>query len=143
MDEEAVVFSIRPYREADFDALISLWRECGLIVPHNDPARDVAFCLASADAELFVVEDRGRLIAAVMTGHDGHRGWIYYLAVSPDAQGQGLGRRMMRHAETWLKDRGAPKVNLMIRDTNEKVRDFYRAIGYECEPRIVMARRLN
>lgn len=134
---------IRPYREADFSHLKSLWEKCELIVSYNDPARDVAFCLKSTDAEIFVGEEDGKMVASVMTGHDGHRGWLYYLAVDPACQGRGRGRRMVRHAEAWLKDRGVAKVNLMIRDSNEKVGHFYAAIGYAYEPRIVMARRLD
>lgn len=134
---------IRAYCDVDFPDLKSLWEKCELIVPHNDPSRDVAFCRKSTDAEIFVGEEDGQLIASVMTGHDGHRGWLYYLAVDPAWRGRGFGLRMVRHAEAWLTDRGVPKVNLMIRDGNEKVRDFYRAIGYACEPRIVMARHLK
>jgi len=134
--------TIRAYRESDFDAVVDLWRATELTAPHNDPARDIAFCRATTDAELFVGEADGRLVATVMTGHDGHRGWLYYLAVEPHRQGRGMGRQLTAHAEAWLTARGVGKVNLMIRDTNTRVRDLYAAIGYAEEPRLVMAKFL-
>jgi ribosomal protein S18 acetylase RimI-like enzyme len=133
---------IRPYEDADFDALKTLWKACRLIVPHNDPATDIAFCRAAANAALFVGLEDGRLVATVMTGHDGHRGWLYYLAVDPALRNRGLGGRMVAHAETWLGARGVAKVNLMIRDGNTDVVEFYEAVGYACEPRVVMSRFL-
>ena len=77
------MFNIRPFRDGDLEPVAALWERCGLNVPDNDPATDIAFCRASADAELFVGDICGPLIATVMTGHDGHRGWRYYLAVDP------------------------------------------------------------
>lgn len=134
--------SIRPFKGADKANVIQLWNDCDLTRPWNNPAKDIDFCLAKPESTLFVGETDGRLIGSIMTGHDGHRGAIYYLAVHPDQQGRNFGRTLVRHAEDWLKKRGVWKVNLMIRDDNESVRDFYTAIGYEEEPRIVMARRL-
>jgi ribosomal protein S18 acetylase RimI-like enzyme len=136
-------FGIRVYEDRDFGAVERLWNACGLLVPHNDPARDIAFCRAAADAELFVGEVKDRVVATIMTGHDGHRGWLYYLAVDPEFGRRGLGRAMVAHAEAWLGERGVAKVNLMIRDTNEAARGFYQALGYDSEPRIVMARFLD
>ena len=134
--------AIRACEDADFDAVRALWDACRLIVPHNDPATDIAFCRAAADAELFVGLAGGRLVATVMTGHDGHRGWLYYLAVDPVLRHRGLGRPMVAHAETWLGARGVAKVNLMIRDGNTAVVEFYEAVGYAREPRVVMSRFL-
>ena len=135
--------SIRPFDEAAKASVIQLWKDCELTRPWNDPAKDIDFCMAKPESILFVAEVDGRIIGSVMTGHDGHRGVIYYLAVHPDQQGRDFGRALVRHAEAWLKEKGVWKVNLMIRDDNDSVRDFYRAIGYEEEPRIVMARRLQ
>ena len=134
---------IRPFGEGDLAAVRALWEACGLTVPWNDPARDIAFCQASADAEVFVGKEEDRLVATVMTGHDGHRGWLYYVAVDPALQGRGLGRRMVDHAESWLCRLGVPKVNLMIREDNEAVARFYDALGYAREPRVVMSRFLK
>lgn len=135
--------SIRPFKEGDKSPVIQLWTDCDLTRAWNDPAKDIDFCLKSPTSELFVGETGDDLIASIMTGHDGHRGVIYYLAVDPGHQGNDFGRQMVRYAENWLKERGVWKVNLMIRDDNEKVREFYLSIGYEEEPRIVMARRLK
>lgn len=136
-------FSIRPFSEGDRPNVIQLWQDCDLTRPWNDAGHDIDFCLHSPESALFVGVLEGDVIASIMTGHDGHRGVIYYLAVHPSLQGSGRGRDMVRHAESWLAERGVWKVNLMIRDDNEKVRDFYRSIGYEEEPRIVMARRIG
>ena len=106
---------------------------------------DIAFCSATPNAGLFVGRRAGATdpVASVMVGHDGHRGWMYYLAVAPDAQGGGLGRAMVGHAEAWLKASGAPKVQLMIRAGNEPVARFYQALGYRTETVSVMSRWLN
>ena len=135
--------TIRPYRPADRDALIGLWERCGLTVWYNDPARDIALWQASPNAEIFVGELDGRIVAGICIGHDGHRGNPYYVAVDPDFRSRGYGEAMMRHAEAWLTRLGVPKMNVMIRETNTKVRAFYAAIGYEETPRLVMARWLT
>lgn len=134
--------SIRSYSEGDFGAVDALWQACNLTRSWNDPARDIDFCQKSPASGLFVGEIESKVIATVMSGHDGHRGVIYFLAVHPDHQGKDLGRTMVRYAENWLQDLGVWKVNLMIRGDNEAVREFYKTLGYEEEPRIVMSRRL-
>jgi ribosomal protein S18 acetylase RimI-like enzyme len=134
---------IRPYRPADQDATIALWRACGLVVPLNDPVQDIILCRQSGHGEILVGELDRRIVGSVMVGHDGHRGWLYYLAVTPELQQGGLGRRLVTEAEAWLRARGVPKVQLMIRDTNTEAADFYQRIGYLREPRIVMSRRLD
>jgi len=134
---------IRPYRDGDFEALVNLWDRCGLLVSYNDPARDIALWQASGNAEIFVGEQEGRIVASVCVGHDGHRGNPYYVAVDPDVRKGGLGRRMMRHAEAWLAALGVPKMNAMVRQGNERVHAFYRTIGYEETPRTVFGRWLT
>jgi GNAT superfamily N-acetyltransferase len=135
--------TIRPYRAADRDALIGLWERCGLTVWYNDPARDIALYRASPNAEIFVGELEGRIVAGICIGHDGHRGNPYYVSVDPDFRSRGYGEAIMRHAEAWLTRLGVSKMNVMIRETNTKVRAFYAAIGYEETPRLVMARWLT
>ena len=134
--------TIRAHRDTDGAALAALWAASGLTESHNDPARDIAFCRATPTAALFVAEAAAAIVGSIMIGHDGHRGWIYYLAVAENHRGTGLGRRLVGHGEAWLAGRGVAKVNLMIRDTNAAVQKFYTAIGYAAEPRIVMARFL-
>jgi hypothetical protein len=133
---------IQAYEDADEGEVVALWRDCGLLVPHNDPVADIAFCLASGHGEVFVGREEDSVVAALMVGHDGHRGWLYYLAVDPGRRHAGLAREITAHAERWLAGLGVRKVQLMIRDTNTAVRDFYAAIGYAEEPRVIMARWL-
>ena len=135
--------SIRPYRESDLGAVVDLWQACNLTRPWNPPARDIEFCRGSGHGELFVAEEAGRVVGSVMAGHDGHRGWLYYVAVDPTRRKSGLGRRLVAHGEAWLGGQGVPKAMLIIRDTNEAARGFYEAIGYEVEPRILMTKWLN
>ncbi len=105
-------FAIRRFEDGDLDAVIALWQACGLVVPYNDPEGDIAFCRASPNAALFVSEAGGTIAAAAMAGHDGHRGWLYDVAVDPARRGAELGRRMVAHAETWLASLGVRKANL-------------------------------
>jgi len=130
-------------RDGDVDEVIALWEKCGLTRPQNDPAKDIAFARAGPASDVLVARLGGRIVASVMVGHDGHRGTVYYVSADPDVQGRGLGRQVMAAAEDWLRARGVWKLNLVIRDDNKKVRGFYEAIGYETEPRILMARRIG
>ncbi len=134
---------IRPYRPGDRAALIALWQACKLVVPGaNDPEADIDFCAQSADADILIGVEGGRLVASAMVGHDGHRGWLYYVAVDPTLQKSGLGRQMVAAGEAWLKARGAPKAQLMIRETNTQVEAFYARLGYKTIPRLVMQKVL-
>lgn len=122
--------------------MINLWRDCSLVVPWNDPAKDIARKL-DVDRELFLVGlVDGCLVASVMGGYEGHRGWINYLAVHPQAQGRGLGRAMMAAIEQAIAARGAPKINLMVRTSNQDVTAFYRALGYEVSEVVTLGKRL-
>jgi ribosomal protein S18 acetylase RimI-like enzyme len=134
---------IRPFLPTDRDAVISLWQDCNLTRPWNDPGRDIEFCISRSESTILVGEAGNRIVASVMTGHDGHRGWLYYLAVDPTLRKSGHGRAMVAAAEDWLKGRGVPKVMLMVRPENELVRAFYDALGYTEEPRVIFSRRLD
>ncbi len=134
---------IRNYESRDRTAVIALWQACGLVVPgKNDPEADIDFAVASQDAEVLVGVVDGKIAATAMVGHDGHRGWLYYVAVAPSRQKSGLGREMVEAAEEWLRQRGAPKAQLMIRETNTQVEAFYARLGYATIPRIVMQKAL-
>lgn len=123
--------ALRPYETADRDGVLALWRAAGLTRPWNDPDADIGFCRASAaNAELIVAREAGRTVGSAMVGHDGHRGWVYYVAVLPERRKTGLGRRLMDAAEAWLKAKGAPKLQLLVRAENAGVRAFYRRLGY-------------
>lgn len=134
---------VRKFRSDDSKVVIELWRQCGLIAPgKNDPERDIDFARASPNAEILLGLEDDAIVATVMVGHDGHRGWIYYVAVDPARQRRGLGWRMVEEAEAWLRRRGAPKAQLMIRETNTAVEAFYARLGYVTIPRIVMQKVL-
>jgi len=123
-------------------AAIELWREAGLTRPWNDPAEDLQRALDGPTSAVLAAFERGELIATAMVGHDGHRGWVYYLAVRPGARRRGHGRAMMAACEAWLADRGVPKLNLMVRAENAAVRAFYLSLGYDAEDVAVLSRRL-
>jgi ribosomal protein S18 acetylase RimI-like enzyme len=139
---------MRPDEVADQSAVIALWDACGLLRAWNDPARDIALCLDTPASNLFVAGAAGEdglagLWATIMCGSDGHRGWLYYLAVDPGRRGSGVARSMVCHAEDWLAGQGIRKVELMIRSENDAVREFYRRVGYGVEPVVVMSLRLQ
>lgn len=134
---------VRTFRESDRAALIALWQACGLTRPWNDPDKDIDLCQRSTGSTLLIAEQDGALAGGVMVGHDGHRGWVYYLAADPARQTKGTGRSLMQAAEDWLKSRGVPKIMLMVRPENTKVRGFYEALGYQEEPRVIFSRRLD
>ena len=125
---------------ADEAAIIALWKECGLTVPYNDPATDFRFALGKPNSDILVTDD---LCGSVMVGHDGHRGWIYYLGVAPERQRQGLGRTLVAAAEQWLLQRGVIKLNLMVREHNHAAAAFYQKLGFDLMPRINMQKRLK
>ena len=135
--------TIRSYREADEGAVIALWEACGLTRPWNPPAADIALLCRSGHGRILVAVQDGGVIGSVMVGHDGHRGWVYYLAVDPSHRHGGLGRRLMRAAEAWLEECGVRKLELMIRNSNVAVAAFYAGLGYREEPVRVMSRWLD
>jgi ribosomal protein S18 acetylase RimI-like enzyme len=134
---------IRSYTPRDEISVIRLWTDCGLVVPWNDPRRDIQRKLA-VQREMFLVgcaEDQ--IVATVMVGYDGHRGWINYLAVHPTHQHTGIGGRMMAEAENCLRAIGCPKINLQVRSTNTDVIEFYRKIGYKIDDVVSLGKRLE
>jgi ribosomal protein S18 acetylase RimI-like enzyme len=134
---------ISPLEDADIDAVVSLWERCGLTRPWNDPRADIAFARRGASSAILVGKSDNAVIATVMVGHDGHRGWFYYVAVDPERQGQGLGRAIMAAGEDWLRAQGVEKAQLIVRAGNEKVRAFYEALGYGEQPRVLFGRWLD
>lgn len=110
-------------------AAIALWHDVGLTRPWNDPADDLRRALAGAASTVLAAVDNDRLVGTVMAGHDGHRGWVYYLAVAPADQRAGIGRLLMAAAEQWLA-RDVPKLQLMVRRDNVAATAFYERLGY-------------
>lgn len=135
-------FEIRPFEEHDRDAVRALWHQAGLVVPGNDPDVDIDRKLAHSPDQLLVGLRGLSVVATVMVGYDGHRGWINYLAVNPSEQGTGVGAAMMLHAQELLRELGCPKINLQVRATNEGVIAFYEAIGYQTDAVVSMSLRL-
>ena len=135
--------AIQAATTADAEAVIGLWRTCELTRPWNDPERDFRMAVDGASSAVLLLRDGGAIAASVMVGFDGHRGWVYYLAVAPERRRQGLGRRMMEAAEQWLRKRGAPKIQLMVREDNAEVIAFYEALGLERQKVVTLGRFLD
>lgn len=134
---------IRPYRSSDEAAVVALWVECGLTRPWNDPRKDIGRKLAVRPDLFLVGTIADEVVATVMAGYEGHRGWINYLAVAPGQQRQGLGRRMMEAAESLLNQAGCPKINLQVRTSNQQVIEFYKALGYLPDDVVSLGKRLE
>ena len=132
-----------PITDADVEPVIALWQRCGLTRPWNDPAGDIAFARRGANATILIGRHEDKIIATAMVGHDGHRGWVYYVAVDPDSQGKNLGRAIMAAAEDWLRGQGVAKVMLMVRPDNTKVQAFYDRLGYDAQERVIYAKWLD
>lgn len=128
---------------ADAPAVIALWQACGLTRPWNDPQADFDLALATPTSTILVMREAGGITASVMAGFDGHRGWVYYLAVDPACQRRGLGGQLMAAAESWLRTHGSPKIQLMVRHDNSDATAFYRSLGYEVQEVITIGRRLD
>jgi ribosomal protein S18 acetylase RimI-like enzyme len=134
---------IAPLSPDHFDAAVELWHELAVTRPWNDPLDDLQRALAGPASAVLAGTEGETLIATAMVGYDGHRGWVYYLAVRSGVRGLGHGRAMMRACEEWLTERGVPKINLMVRGDNETARAFYAALGYAPDDVVVLSRRLN
>ncbi len=116
--------------DEDAEQVIAVWHASGVVRPWNDPAKDIAFARRDLHSTVLVADLSGRIVATAMVGEDGHRGWVYYVAADPDYKGSGFGRAMMEAAEKWLASRGVWKVQLLVREDNLAVRQFYEHLGY-------------
>jgi ribosomal protein S18 acetylase RimI-like enzyme len=140
---EGAIVDIRPFQASDETAIVDLWKRSDLVRPWNDPHKDIQRKLR-VQPELFLVGLLDDAVSAtVMAGYEGHRGWINYLAVHPDHQRGGLGRRLMEFAEQRLRSLGCPKINLQVRSSNQPVIEFYRSLGFEVEDRVSLSKRLD
>lgn len=133
---------IRQARPEDGPQLVALWTACDLVRPWNDPYKDIERKLAVEDDLFLVTEVAGTLVGSVMGGYDGHRGWIYYLAVAPDRRRHGLGRALIAEMERRLVARGCPKVNLQVRLGNEETLEFYLRLNYSRDDVLGLGKRL-
>ena len=133
---------IRQYQPEDEASVIRLWTECELVRSWNDPRKDIQRKL-TVQPELFLVgELGGELVASVMAGFDGHRGWVNYLAVSGKHRKRGFGRMLMEKVEADLKAMGCPKVNMQVRASNAAVLAFYERLGYAQDQTVSLGKRL-
>lgn len=133
---------IRSFEAKDQAAVIALWEEAALIRPWNNPGRDIARKAAMEDDLFLIGEIEGEVMASAMFGYDGHRGWVYYLAVARVFQGKGFGRVLMEAGEKRLAALGCPKLNLQIRHENTRIREFYATLGYREDAVISLGKRL-
>ncbi len=132
----------RKFEKKDTDAIIDLWSACNLIVPWNNPKKDINRKLSIKDDLFIIGEVNAKIIASAMAGYDGHRGYIYYLAVLPEYQKKGIGTSLLSLVEKKLYKFGCPKINLFVRNTNIKVKNFYKMNKYEMQDSEIYAKRL-
>ncbi len=135
--------AIAPIVDADVAAVIALWQVCGLTRPWNDPAADIALARRGPNSTILVGRADNDIVATAMVGHDGHRGWVYYVATDPDRRAKGFGRAIMDAAEDWLRAAGIAKLQLLVRRENAKAGAFYQSIGYAEAQTIVFAKWLD
>lgn len=134
---------IEPLPPSMADAAVALWHEAGLTRPWNDPHADLALALRGPSSTVLAALDGDALVGTAMVGHDGHRGWVYYLGVATAARRRGVGRALMAAAEEWLREREIPALNLMVRSDNTEALGFYDRLGYETGKVVVRGRRLD
>jgi len=133
---------IRPYNPTDERAVIDLWQKCDLTRSWNNPKLDIERKL-TVDPELFMVGVvNKKIVATVMGGYEGHRGWVNYLSVDPAHQRKGYGKQLMRAVEEKLAFLGCPKINLQVRSGNDSALAFYERIGYKIDNVTSMGKRL-
>ena len=142
-DTPSPALAIAPIKDADIPTVIALWERCGLTRPWNDPASDIALARRGPNSAVLVGRDGDAIVATAMVGHDGHRGWVYYVAVDPIRQKRGYGRLTMTAVEDWLRQAGVPKLQLMVRRENVKAGAFYQSIGFAESATIVFAKWLD
>ena len=135
--------AIAPIIDADIATVIALWQACGLTRPWNDPASDIALARRGPHSTVLIGRDGDAIVATVMVGHDGHRGWVYYVATDPDRRAKGYGRAIMNAAEDWLRVAGIAKLQLLVRRENARAGAFYQSIGYAEAQTIVFAKWLD
>ena len=139
----SVALTIVPIADADVAAVAALWQRCGLTRPWNDPASDIAFARKGPNSAVLIGREANAIVATVMVGHDGHRGWVYYVAVDPDQRQKKYGRVVMDAAENWLRQRGIEKLMLLVRSDNTAVKAFYEQLGYDEQERVIYAKWLD
>jgi hypothetical protein len=135
--------SISPITDGEVDAVVALWERCSLTRPWNDPRSDIALARRGPASTILIGRDGDNVVASAMVGHDGHRGWVYYVAVDPACQKRGFGRAIMDAAEHWLHQAGIAKLQLLVRRENTSAGAFYQTLGYAEAQSIMFAKWLD
>jgi ribosomal protein S18 acetylase RimI-like enzyme len=135
--------TISAITDADVGPVVALWQRCGLTRPWNDPHADIALARRRDNSTVLIGRDNGAIAATVMVGHDGHRGWVYYVAVDPDCQKRGFGRLIMAAAEDWLRGAGIAKLQLLVRRENAQANAFYGSLGFELSTSVMYQKWLD
>ena len=133
---------LRCFRMEDTEGLLALWRECGIAVREDRPRLTIQKKMNHSPEAFWVACVEGRVVASLMAGYDGVRGWLYRLAVLPDFRSRGVGRALVDKAESWLRELGCPKVKLQVEPGDEGPIEFYRRLGYERRDLVDMSRLL-
>ncbi|HTW91978.1 MAG TPA: GNAT family acetyltransferase [bacterium] len=131
---------IRPFVIEDTDGVLEVWSLARMATPERNPRSEIQKKLRHSPESFFVGMLEDKVVSTVMVGYDGHRGWIYLLAVRPELQRKGIGRQMMEYAENWLREHGCVKVKLQIDESRGDVPGFYRKLGYEVQPLVSMGK---
>ncbi|PLX37653.1 MAG: GNAT family acetyltransferase [Hyphomicrobiales bacterium] len=139
----SATLTIAPATTDQRDAIVALWLSCGLMMPYNDGGADFDFAAAKPGSDVLAGTLDDTVVASVMVGHDGHRGWLYYVAVDDAWRGRGFGRQMIEAGEAWLEERCVVKAMLLVRPTNTAVISCYEHLGYETAPRTVLQKWLR
>lgn len=134
---------IRPYGPSDQNEVVRLWERCELVRPSNDPHKDIQRKLRVRPDLFLVGVEEGHIVASVMAGYEGHRGWLNYVAVDPDHRREGRARSIVAAAEQRLRAEGCAKINLQVRSANVGAIEFYRRIGYSIDDVVSMGKRLE
>ena len=135
--------TIEAITDADVEGVVALWQRCGLTRPWNDPHADIALARRCDNSTVLVGRANSAVVATIMVGHDGHRGWVYYVAVDPNCQKRGFGRLIMAAAEDWLRREGIAKLQLLVRRENAQANAFYGALGFELSTSVMFQKWLD
>ena len=135
--------AIASIEDRDVPEVVRLWKRAGLVREWNDPSGDIELARRERNSTILLGRHDGALVASVLVGHDGHRGWVYYVSVDPDHRLKDYGRQIMTAAEDWLRERGIMKLQLMVRGDNTRVHAFYRSLGYYDQQRTTFAKWLD
>ena len=140
---DAPALSVSSIEDSDIPEVIALWQRCGLTRPWNDPEADIALARRRSNSTVLIGRDGATIVATAMVGHDGHRGWVYYVAVDPDRRALGHGRMIMHASEDWLRQASIAKLQLLVRRENTRAGAFYQSLGYSESQSIMFAKWLD